>query len=150
MAISFTPSAPSGMMTAGRDPELGSARPMPTYEIIFHDALRAPEIVIADGGAKEQYGSRLYAIHLVVLTPREIVVRRFAPAEVADIRQVEEHRAMLTPDGYRVERGLLQRSLRRPPRPYLRVTWRGQWIADCASPAQVAAHVDLASLNEEA
>jgi hypothetical protein len=44
---------------------------------------------------------------------------------------------------------LLQRSLRRPPRQYLRVTWRGYFVADCASVAEVARHVDLAALEDE-
>jgi hypothetical protein len=41
-------------------------------------------------------------------------------------------RAMVGADGYRVEQILVQRSLRRPPRPALRITWRGRRIADAA------------------
>jgi hypothetical protein len=89
-------------------------------------------------------------MRLVVLTPREIVVRRFATAEVAAVRELHGGAAaMVNPDGYRVERILLQRSLRRPPRPYLRVARRGQWIADCASVTQVGRYVDLSTLTDE-
>ena len=49
-------------------------------------------------------------------------------------------------DGFRVEQILVQRSLRRPPRPYLRVTWRGWFVADCATIFEVSKHVDLATL----
>jgi hypothetical protein len=122
---------------------------MPTYEITFRDTQRRPEIVHADGMRRTRTAVVFYTVQLVVLTPREIVVRRLASAEVADIRELGERRAMVTGDEYRVERILLQRSLRRPPRPHLRVTWRGQWIADCATPAQVARYVELASLTDE-
>ena len=122
---------------------------MPAFEIIFRDTQRQPEIVHADGVRRTRTAVVFFMVQMVVLTPREIAVRRLPSAEVADIRRLEEHRAMVSADGYRVERILLQRSLRRPPRAYLRVTWRGRWIADCASPAQVAKHVDLASLTDE-
>lgn len=54
-------------------------------------------------------------------------------------------RAMVSAD--RVEQILVQRSLRRPPRPALRITWRGTWIADCGTVYEVSEHVDLASLE---
>jgi hypothetical protein len=54
---------------------------------------------------------------------------------------------MVTAEGHRVEQILMQRSLRRPAVPYLRVTWRGYWIGDCTSPAEVAELVDLAHLD---
>ena len=54
--------------------------------------------------------------------------------------------AMVSGDGHRVEQILLQRSLRRPPRAYLRITWRGWFVADVPSVAEVSQHVDLASL----
>jgi hypothetical protein len=57
--------------------------------------------------------------------------------------------AMVSPDRYRVEQITVQRSLRRTPRPNLRVTWRGFWIADCASVYQVSCYVALATLTEE-
>ena len=53
---------------------------------------------------------------------------------------------MVAPGGYRVEQILLQRDLRRPPVPYLRVTRLGYWIDDCRTVAEVATHVDLAEL----
>jgi hypothetical protein len=37
---------------------------------------------------------------------------------------------MVSRDGYRVEPVMLQRSLRRPPRQFLRVTWRGYFVSD--------------------
>ena len=52
-------------------------------------------------------------------------------------------RAMVSADGYRVEPILVQRSLRRPPRAALRITWRGYFMADCATVTEVAEHVDL-------
>jgi hypothetical protein len=55
---------------------------------------------------------------------------------------------MVSADGYRVEAILVQRSLRRPARPYLRVTWRGRLIANCATVAEVAQHVELDSLSD--
>jgi hypothetical protein len=58
--------------------------------------------------------------------------------------------AMVSPDGYRVELIEVQRSLSRPPRPRLRVTWRGFWIADCRSVPEVARYVDLATLADQA
>jgi hypothetical protein len=57
---------------------------------------------------------------------------------------------MVSADGYRIEPILAQRSLRRPPRPALRVTWRGYFLADCATVAEVAALVDLATLDTAA
>jgi hypothetical protein len=48
---------------------------------------------------------------------------------------------MVNDDGYRVELIWMQHSLRRPPRQYLRVTWRGKWIADCATVWEVDRHV---------
>jgi hypothetical protein len=56
---------------------------------------------------------------------------------------------MVSADGYRVEPILVQRSLRRPPRPFLGVTWRGRWIADCATVYEVSEHVDLATLDQQ-
>jgi hypothetical protein len=53
---------------------------------------------------------------------------------------------MVAPGSYKVEQIVLQRDLRRPGRPYLRVTRGGYWIDDCASPAQVARYVDLTEL----
>ena len=58
--------------------------------------------------------------------------------------------AFTSPDGHRVELVLLQRSLRRSPRPSLRVTWRGYFLADCATVAEVAALVDLSTLDAAA
>jgi hypothetical protein len=54
---------------------------------------------------------------------------------------------MVSAHGYRVEPILVQRSLRRPPQPALRITWRGYHIADCATVYEVGEHVDLASLE---
>jgi hypothetical protein len=56
---------------------------------------------------------------------------------------------MVGPDGWRVERVLVQRDLRRPPVEMLRVTRRGYFIADCRSVDEVAAYVDLAALVAE-
>ena len=56
-------------------------------------------------------------------------------------------RAMVSADGYRVEPILVQRSLHRPPRPMLRITWRGYHIADCSAVHEVSEHVDLATLE---
>jgi hypothetical protein len=53
-----------------------------------------------------------------------------------------------SPDGYRVEAILVQRSLRRSPRLYLRVTCRGRWLADCTTAAEVAALVALETLQQ--
>jgi hypothetical protein len=58
--------------------------------------------------------------------------------------------AMVSADGYRIEPILAQRSLRRPPRPALRVTWRGYFLADCPTVAEVAALVGLATLDTAA
>ena len=62
-------------------------------------------------------------------------------------RDRDSCRAMVSADGYRIEPILIQRSLQRPPRAALRVTWRGRWIADCATVQEVATHVDLGSLE---
>jgi hypothetical protein len=56
-------------------------------------------------------------------------------------------RAMVSADGYRVEPILVQRSLRKPPRPALRITWRGYYVADCSTVHEVTEHVDLATLE---
>jgi hypothetical protein len=56
-------------------------------------------------------------------------------------------RMMVSADGYRIEAILVQRSLHQPPRQCLRVTWRGIWIADCATVYEVSEHVDLATLE---
>ena len=53
---------------------------------------------------------------------------------------------MVAPGGYRVEQILLQRDLRRPAVPYVRVTRLGYWINDCRIVAEVATYVDLAEL----
>jgi len=53
---------------------------------------------------------------------------------------------MVAPGGYQVEQILLQRDLRRPAMPYLRVTRLGYWINDCRTVAEVATYVDLAEL----
>ena len=54
--------------------------------------------------------------------------------------------AMVTPDGWRVEQILVQRHLSRPAKPMLRVRKGSYLIADCATIAEVARHVDLAAL----
>jgi hypothetical protein len=122
---------------------------VPTYEITFRDPARSPEIVDADLWRRERAHLVFYAVRLVVLTPYEVVARRFAMSEVASVRQLARGPAMISPDGYRVEQIVVQRSLRRPPRPYLRVTWRGHWVADCRSVAEVARYVDVSTLSEE-
>ena len=45
---------------------------------------------------------------------------------------------MVATGGYRVEQILLQRDLRRPAVPYLRVTRLGYWIDDCRTVAEGA------------
>ena len=52
---------------------------------------------------------------------------------------------MISPDGHRVEQVLVQRSLSRPPKPYLRVRRGTYFVADCATVEEVAQLVDLAS-----
>jgi hypothetical protein len=75
---------------------------MPTYEIIFRDRQRRPEIVHADGRRRTRTAIVFDAVQQVVLTPREVVVRRLTGAEVDDVRELEKRRAMVTCDGYRV------------------------------------------------
>ena len=53
------------------------------------------------------------------------------------------------PDGVRVERILVQRHLDRPPREMLRVRRGRCLVADCATVAEVAQLVDLATLVPE-
>ncbi len=62
-------------------------------------------------------------------------------------RHRDSCRAMVSADGYRVEPILIQRSLRRPPRPALRITWRGYHVADCETVHEVSEHVDLEALE---
>jgi hypothetical protein len=97
---------------------------MPTYEIHFRDQ-RGPEVVRADEMRHERNSIVFRSVQLVILTPC-LVQRRVAASEVAQVRQLDDPgEAMVSPDGYRVERILVQRSLRRPPPLHLRVTWRG-------------------------
>lgn len=56
---------------------------------------------------------------------------------------------LVSPDGHRVEQVMVQRSLSRPPKPYLRVRRGTYFVADCATVAEVAQLVDLASLVPE-
>ena len=56
---------------------------------------------------------------------------------------------LVSPDGHRVERILVQRSLSRPPQEMLRVKHGTYLVADCATIAEVAQLVDLASLVPE-
>jgi len=56
---------------------------------------------------------------------------------------------MVSPDGHRVEQVLVQRHLDRPPKPMLRVRRGTYYVADCATVAEVAKYVDLASLVPE-
>ena len=72
----------------------------------------------------------------------EPVVERADP-----MRLYRQCRAMVSADGYRVEQITVQRSLRRPPRQALRITWRGYYVADCTTVLEAAEHVDLASLE---
>jgi hypothetical protein len=122
---------------------------MATYEITFRDPQRPPETIRADLWRREGAFLVFYVVQLVVLTPYEVVAGRFAVSDVAGVRRLARDPAMINSDGYRVERVVIQRSLRRPPRPYLRVTWRGQFIADCRSVAEVARYVDVSTLSEE-
>lgn len=52
---------------------------------------------------------------------------------------------MVNAAGWRVERIPLTDAAGNPGQA-LRVSWRGYWQADCASSAEVAEHVDLATL----
>ena len=56
-------------------------------------------------------------------------------------------RAMVSADGFRVEPILVQRSLRRPPRPALRITFRKYHIADVETVYEVGEYLDLATLE---
>jgi hypothetical protein len=98
---------------------------MPTYEIHFRDQ-RGPEMVLADEMRHERNLIVFRSVQLAILTPCWVVQRRVAASEVAQVRRLDDlGEAMVSPDGYRVERILVQRSLRRPPPLHLRVTWRG-------------------------
>jgi hypothetical protein len=122
---------------------------MPTYEIRFRDD-RPSEVVLADEIRRERSSIVFRSVQLAILTPCWIVRRRVTVSEVAGVRELAaDGEAMVTPAGYRVERIVIQRSRRGPPRPYLRVTWRGNWIADCRTVAEVARYVNLATLTEE-
>jgi hypothetical protein len=52
---------------------------------------------------------------------------------------------MVSPDGHRVEQVMVQRSLSRPPKPYLRVRHGSYFVQDCATVEEVAQLVDLAT-----
>src|SRR5215218_9247588 len=56
---------------------------------------------------------------------------------------------LVSPDGYRVERILVRRTLDRPAREMLRVRHGTYFVADCTTVAEVAQLVDLASLVPE-
>jgi len=56
---------------------------------------------------------------------------------------------MVSPEGHRTEQVLVQRSLSRPPKPYLRVRLANYFIQDCSTVAEVAQLVDLATLVPE-
>jgi hypothetical protein len=56
---------------------------------------------------------------------------------------------LIGPGGVRVERILLQRHLNRPAREMLRVRRDSYLVADCATVAEVAQLVDLATLVPE-
>jgi hypothetical protein len=56
---------------------------------------------------------------------------------------------LIGPDGVRVERILMQRHLDRPPLKMLPVRRGTYLVADCATVAEVAQHVDLATLVPE-
>ena len=58
-----------------------------------------------------------------------------------------EAASALHSDAHRVEPILVQRSLSRPPRPALRITFRKYHIADCETVYEVSEHVDLAALE---
>lgn len=64
-------------------------------------------------------------------------------------RNLQPVDAMVSPSGHRVEQVLVQRSLSRPPRPMLRVEHGSYYLADCATVAEVARYVDLATLVPE-
>jgi hypothetical protein len=56
---------------------------------------------------------------------------------------------MVTPDDWRVEPVLVHLSLSRPPRQKLRILRAQHLIADCATVADVAQHVELGALVPE-
>lgn len=58
--------------------------------------------------------------------------------------------AMVSPDGYRVEQIVVHKHLDRPPKTMLRVRRGTYLVADCHTVAEVAQHVDLASLIPDA
>lgn len=53
---------------------------------------------------------------------------------------------MVSAAGWRVERTVVPGEFDSLPTAVLRVSWRGYWQADCASTAEVATLVDLATL----
>lgn len=61
----------------------------------------------------------------------------------------QERRPDDSPDGWPVEQIQAQRSLSKPPVTRLRATWRGYRRPGCATVAEVARHVDLATLAPE-
>ena len=56
---------------------------------------------------------------------------------------------MVGPDGILVEQVMVQRDLRRPPVPMLRVRHGSFYVADCRTVAEVAKLVDLAKLEPQ-
>jgi hypothetical protein len=56
---------------------------------------------------------------------------------------------MINATGWRVERAVVQPLPGSRPQNVLRVSWRGYWQADCETTAEVARHVDLATLVPE-
>lgn len=56
---------------------------------------------------------------------------------------------LVSPDGVRVEQIVVHKHLNRPPKTMLRVRRGTYVVADCATVAEVARYVDLATLTEE-
>ena len=90
--------------------------------------------------------------HTCFPLPKE--VRRWSPpdrgrnpAPGRSISAVSE--VLVSPDGHRVERILVRKSLAGPAKEMLRVKHGSYFVADCATVAEVAHLVDLAALVPE-
>jgi hypothetical protein len=56
---------------------------------------------------------------------------------------------LIGPNGVRVEQVVVHKHLHLPPKTYLRVQRGSYFVADCATVAEVARLVDLATLTED-